>query len=355
MNPFLPASRLLLLSMLLFGCSPKYLKHLSVYDQPASDSSLSTYANPDNWAALPGKHDPSDSIPAPLIPEHLYDSTVDVFFIHPTSFTDRENPDWNAALSDPTLNAKTDYSSMLYQASAFNEYRVFAPRYRQANMRSYFTIDTSLALQAFELAYQDVRQAFLYYLSNYNNNHPIIIASHSQGSNHSQRLLKEFFENGELKKQLVAAYILGMYIPNNYFTQLRMCADSTQAGCLIGWRTYKKDYLPDFVKKENNTGLVTNPLTWTTTGEYAPHTLNKGSVLRNFNKLNKYVAGAEIKNGVLWIDKLHMPGGFLIRRKNFHIGDINIFYINIRDDLRRRVTNYRKTLLTSASLNAGNG
>ena len=41
-------------------------------------------------------------------------------------------------LNDQSLNAKTDYSTILYQASAFNEYRVFAPRYRQAHLRSYY-------------------------------------------------------------------------------------------------------------------------------------------------------------------------------------------------------------------------
>jgi len=56
-----------------------------------------------------------------------------------------------------------------------------------------------------ELAYQDVKTAFEYYLKNWNQDRPIIIASHSQGSVHAQRLLKEFFEDKPLAKQLVAA------------------------------------------------------------------------------------------------------------------------------------------------------
>src|SRR5258706_533076 len=85
--------------------------------------------------------------------------------------------------------------------------------YWQAHLRAYYTTDTARALAAFELAYQDIKTAFQYYLDHYNNGRPIIIASHSQGSSHAQRLLKEFFENGPLKNRLVAAYVIGMYIP----------------------------------------------------------------------------------------------------------------------------------------------
>ena len=37
------------------------------------------------------------------------------------------------------INKKTDEKPILYQASAFNEFPVYAPRYRQAHIRAYFT------------------------------------------------------------------------------------------------------------------------------------------------------------------------------------------------------------------------
>ena len=49
--------------------------------------------------------------------------------------------------------------------------------------------------KAFEIAYTDIKAAFQYYLSRYNNKQPIIIASHSQGTKHAARLLQEFFDN----------------------------------------------------------------------------------------------------------------------------------------------------------------
>ena len=49
---------------------------------------------------------------------------------------------WNADIDNEELNEKTDNSTILYQASVFNKYcRVFAPRYRQANLQAFFTSD----------------------------------------------------------------------------------------------------------------------------------------------------------------------------------------------------------------------
>lgn len=330
-------SLLFVISFFLFtGCAPKYAQYTSRY-VTSNTNTAPDYSNLYYWAAHPLKKDPSDSVPEPLRNSYAPDSSADVFFIYPTTFTDPGDTGWNAGINDAAINAKTDYSPILYQASAFNEYRVFSPRYRQAHVRAYFTADTARARQAFDTAYQDVKTAFLYYLEHFNHGRPVIIASHSQGSTHAQRLLKEFFDNKPLQHQLVAAYVIGMYISDRAFTSLRPCNDSLQTGCVLGWRTYKKNYEPAFVVKENGTCLITNPLTWTTTNVYANRTLNKGSILLKFNKIRTHVTDAQVHDGILWIKRLYLPGSFLIRRKNFHIGDINLFYLNIREDVRRRI------------------
>lgn len=271
----------------------------------------------------------------------IKDSSVDVFFLHPTTLTDLARKEWNADLDDSALNKKTDHSTILSQASAFNEYRVFAPRYRQAHLRAYYTKDTVSARAAFDLAYGDLREAFQYYLDHYNQGRPIIIASHSQGTTHAERLLKEFFQDKPLEHKLVAAYIIGMAIPRDSFPDLPVCRDSISTGCLIGWRTYKEGFEPPNVEKEGGSSLVVNPLTWNTTDDYAPSSLNKGGILIKFNKLVPGVVDAQIHDGVLWVKRPHFPGSFLIRTNNYHIGDINLFYLNIRENLRTRVRYFR--------------
>jgi hypothetical protein len=323
------------------SCTPAFLKHIDEYKFESS-SAKPDYSKLDYWAANPYKRNLSDSVPRPLKNNFIKDSSVDVFFLHPTTFGDDKDARWNADINSDTINSKTDYSTILFQASAFNECRVFAPRYRQAHIRSYYTKDTASAFHAFDLAYLDLKMAFQYYLDHYNNGRPIIIASHSQGSTHAQRLLKEFFDGKPLKNKLVAAYVIGMYIPQNAFTELQPCKDSLQTGCFVGWRSFKKGYEADYVKAEKTKSYVTNPLTWGSVDTYAPRELNKGAVLTNFNTLRPHVADAQIHDGVLWLNRPHFPGSFLLAIKNYHIGDINLFYMNIRENVHARVGAYLK-------------
>jgi len=305
------------------------------------------YSNLYYWAAHPWKADPSDSVPAPLRKNYIKDSMVDVFFIHPTTYTKKDFIGWNASINDDELNKKTDYSSILYQASAFNERcRVFSPRYRQAHINAFF-IDDSVAKPYFDIAYADVKAAFEYYLSHFNNGRPIIIASHSQGTKHAARLLKEFFEGKELEKKLVCAYIVGMPIPKKYFTDIPVCKDSTETGCFVGWRTYKKGYTPDYIKKENFDAVVINPLTWSVNSDKISSSLNLGGVLKNFNKIVPHVVDAKINKNILWTCKPDVFGKIFFTKKNFHIGDINLFYMNIRENVSQRINAYWKKNNTS--------
>ena len=193
------------------------------------------------------------------------------------TLTNSDDIRWNADINDASINAKTDYSSILCQASAFVDIACF-PRYRQAHLRSISASILAAALAAFELAYQDIRNAFKYYLEHYNNGRPIVIASHSQGTTHALRLLKEFFDQSPLKEKLVAAYLVGMYIPENYFSHLTICRDPSQTNCFCGWRTYRANYIPPFVQKETIKSCVTNPLTWRDSTDLANAELNKGAI-----------------------------------------------------------------------------
>lgn len=300
------------------------------------------YADLKNWAAHPWKSDMSDSVPKPLQASYIKDSVADVFFIYPTSYTSKNFTEWNAAINDEAINSKTDRTSILYQASAFNESsRVFAPRYRQANLEAFF-IDTATARPYFDTAYADVKNAFIYYLENLNQGRPIIIASHSQGTVHAARLLKEFFEGSMLMNKLICAYIIGMPIPENYFSQLKVCDQPFSTGCFVSWRTYKKGYEPEFIKKENFKAIVVNPLTWTTSDTLAASSLNKGAVLKNFNKIVPAVVNAQVHGNMLWSCKPNVPGRLFFTRKNFHIGDINLFYLNIRENVKNRIAAFWK-------------
>lgn len=322
------------------ACSDKYLPYKSLYQFKSPDN-RPDYSDLNYWAAHPLKWDPSDSIPKPLR-NNKRDSIVDVFFLHPTIYTMPLNDsNLNGQIDDAYLNAKTDYSTILYQASVFNQYaRIYAPRFREAHISAYFTNDTIASINAFALAYADIKTAFEYYLKNYNNGRPVIIAAHSQGTTHALRLLKDYFENKPLEKQLVAAYLVGMAIPADFFTTLKMCEDPDQTGCICGWRTFRKGFKPPYVIAEKDLSLVTNPITWKTDAEYASRKMNKGSVLFKFNKVYKRTTDAQIYDGVIWVNRPKFPWSFLYSTKNYHVGDINLFYMNMRENIQQRIRNY---------------
>ncbi|KAA9041974.1 DUF3089 domain-containing protein [Ginsengibacter hankyongi] len=305
------------------------------------DNSKPDYSKLNYWAAHPFKYDPSDNIPKG-IKDKSKDSLADVFFIYPTTYTDKKMPmGWNAGINNKKLNKKTDNSTILYQASVFNKYcRVFAPRYRQANIGAFYTLDTAKGEEAFNTAYEDVKAAFIFYLKNYNNGRPIIIASHSQGTLHAGRLLKEFFEGKPLQKQLVCAYIIGLPVFDNYFSQLKPCSVSTATGCFISWRTFKEGYTPGYVKEETLKADVINPLTWTMDTTKAPVRLNKGAVLKNFKKENAGLVHAQIHKNILWVNKPKFFGSVFLRIKNYHIADYNLFYENIRENVGTRIYSF---------------
>ena len=336
-------SALTLFFLLFFvSCSDKYLAFKSKYSFRSNDGNPH-YEDLNYWAAHPWKWDPSDSVPAPLKMQPK-DTLVDVFFIHPTTFTKKKfKKISNASIDDAYINAKTDYSSILYQASVFNQHaRIFAPRYRQGHIRNFFIKDKDKAKKAFDLAYEDVKNAFEYYIRNWNHDRPIIIASHSQGSLLAERLLKNYFENRPLQDKLVVAYILGWPVPKDYTKPSFICSDSLQTGCLCSWRTLRKGYTPWYLRKEDGNSYVTNPLTWTTSEEFVSRNSNKGSILKKFNKLYIHTADAQIKNGLLFTRKPKFPGSFLIPLRNYHVGDINLYYLNLRINIEQRIRSYFK-------------
>jgi len=308
------------------------------YDDMGTD--VPDYSRPEFWTAHPAKDDESDRTPeGGRVTCDL--SAADVFFIHPTTYIGSKNEDrWNASLSDSKLNKKTDEGSILFQASAFNfAGRVYAPRYRQAHFHAYFTADTASAHKAFDRAYRDVRAAFRYYLENENKGRPIILAGHSQGTNHAERLIDEFFTGTSLKKRLVAAYLIGMPVRKDRFADIMPCSDSTDTGCFVSWRTFKKGYRlrPPLT---SNKVSVTNPLSWKTDEQFMPASANKGSLFYKFNKIYRHKMEAQVAKDILWTNKPRFLGSVFLRTKNYHVADINFFYFNIRENAALRVRKF---------------
>jgi hypothetical protein len=291
------------------------------------------YSKANYWAALPFRNDVADVVPKQ---EQWIDDSVkqvDVFYIYPTIYM--KGKTWNADVDDKKLNKRIDNYPLKYHTSVFNHVaRVYAPRYRQAIIKSYY--DTlGNGTQAFDLAYDDLKRAFEYYMKHYNNGRPIIIASHSQGTTHSRRLLKDYFDTPEMKAKLVCAYVVGFEINQSNFSVLKPCDSPTQTGCYITWASFKSGYTPEPGIKLFGDVCV-NPISWT---RDSISVNSQGGILLNLNKKKLFKTEAQIHQNYLWVKT---NTAFMRNKDILHLVDYNLFWFDIRRNAALRVEAYLK-------------
>ncbi len=330
------------LSLFLASCARQIQQVNTHYDHQALPP-VPDYSQSAHWAALPGKLDAADSIPLKSnLKNNQSTAQADVFFVYPTIYTgkpDAKYP-WNANVADAAMNRVIQETTILNQASIFNgTCRVYAPYYRQAHLYAFYTSEAQDREQSLELAYQDVKTAFQYYLDHYNQGRPLVIASHSQGSYHAMRLIQDFIDGKELQKQFVMAYLIGRAIPRDAFKNIRPSESPDQLGAWATWNTFARDYFPKTYDQYYLQALSVNPLLWNTTESFASRELNTGGVGPKFT-MAPQLADAQNHKNMLWINKPYIRGRGLLRTKLWHRADMNLFYNNIRDNVALRVTKF---------------
>lgn len=332
------------LCLLLFSCKASYYQIPTSFSQAVSPPAPD-YSNAAHWASLPTKKDAADSVPHKSnLKNEQAAATADVFFVHPTTFTYKPTNQfvWNGDVNDVALNQKTQESTILNQASIFNgSCRIYAPYYRQAHYHAFITTNRNDATQALDFAYQDVRAAFEYYLKHYNQGRPIVIASHSQGTVHAERLLKEFFDGKDLKKQLVVAYLIGRAVSPKVFATIVPTEKPDEVGVWASWCTFGRDFYPARYQDYYKGSQSTNPLLWNSSKDFAPKELNLGGVGYHFT-FAPQMADAQNQEGILWINRPYVRGAKLVKNTNWHRADMNLFYMNIRENVKQRIDAWYK-------------
>jgi len=333
-----------------------FLKPWSGFDVSAAPPAPD-YASDNAWAALPDRKDNADVVPPQSgATDNQAGATVDVFFIHPTTYYKKDG--WNAHYDEGGATKEFLESGVLrFQASAFNgSARVFAPRYRQATLYSFIGKDDD-EKAALDLAYQDVARAFDEFIARRNQNRPFIIAAHSQGSLHGMRLLKEKIAGTPLAARFIAAYLIGSSMPREaHIPGIGPCATPTETSCYINWNS-----VADAKDREGWTQTGTtwsegryhlaggvantcvNPLTWTL-DTAAPASANLGGLpfvksTENFPAVIRELTGAACQGGLLVVSPPTDSIGFTfgVNRGDYHIYDYNLFYMNIRANVAERI------------------
>jgi hypothetical protein len=295
------------------------------------------YASDENWAALPFKQNPAFWTPKNSnFVNKQNEAEADVFFIHPTTDVFGIKTSGNTEIDNRRVNKQTDELAIKYQASVFNgSCKIYAPRYRQAVLHNFFSKNTQKTQEAFNIAYADVKSAFEYYLKNYNNGRPIIIAGHSQGSMLAVRLLRDFFDGKPLQQQLIAAYVIGYPVFTNQFQYLKAATHQDSLGGIIAYNTFLMG-TDNFIADYSN-AIVVNPLNWQSERVFVDASKHLGAIKKNKENIYKNLFGAKCGNGILEIQKPSISGYPPLMKNNYHLHDYSLFYVNLRENIAHRV------------------
>ena len=311
------------------------------------------YTQASSWVARPGMSDD----PAEWLPDGVTQAKVGnaaVFYIHPTTYLQSDR--WNAPLD---AGGDTAFRTNLFvrsQASVFNGAgEIWAPYYRQAAYGS-FLLDTKDAEEALDFAYRDVAAAFDQFVKEAGDR-PIILAGHSQGALHLERLLREKVAGTPIAKRIVAAYVVGWPIDVTSDLPalgLPACTAPEQGGCILSWLTFGEPANPDIIvdewahtegltggRRDRNKVLCVNPLSGTENGT-AHAQANPGTLVPSANlssaTLDPQAVGARCDEGLLIATGRIPPlGPYVLPGNNYHVYDYALFWGAIRRDAERRL------------------
>lgn len=300
------------------------------------------YSSSDNWLVLPASTN----------------LAVDVFYLYPTAYSKQNENDPVICNVGNSLMRSGASLAFNRQATAFDTVgNIYAPYYRQADAASCLSAteeDKDKLLSGTPKS--DVIAAFDYYIKNYNNGRPFILAGHSQGSNMLLYLLSDYMkEYPEVYVRMVAAYVIGYSVTEDYLAQnphLKFAEGAGDTGVIISYNTQA----PTIGGKNPvilNGTLVINPVTWTRSSITADASENLGSIMLNpdgsvilnekgeFKRVMGFAdATVNSENGVLICSTVDVetwaPGNAVFPKGVFHSFDYPFYYYNIRENAAER-------------------
>jgi len=169
------------------------------------------------------------------------DPPIDCFYVYPTM-----DMRLGAGLHTDLADRDGPIGAVMAQGARFSEVcAVYAPSYRQVTLGTYVASEETRS-QCFDVAFGDVLEAFRLYLARFNQGRGVVVIGHSQGAQHTSRLLRsEFDSSSGLQSQLVVAMPIGWPLgvkagqtTGGSFDNIPICEAADQYGCAIGYRSY---------------------------------------------------------------------------------------------------------------------
>jgi hypothetical protein len=238
------------------------------------------YADPKSWLCRPGQtgsacdidHTATVVAADGTLTKEMWkanpNAPIDCFYVYPTVSTDpTPNSDMTA---DP---AETNVIKQQFARLA-SQCRPYAPLYRQvtlAGLRRLLAGGGGGALVS-GVQYDDVRDAFNYYLRNDNKGRGFVLVGHSQGSFILAELIRREIEGKPVQPRMVSAILLGTVIAvpsgkdaGGAFQRVALCRSASQTGCVITFASFRSTVPPPAntlfgkVPDANMVAACTNP------------------------------------------------------------------------------------------------
>jgi hypothetical protein len=226
----------------------------AAWTQTPSGPAKNDYADPKTWLCLPGRADAcAQDLTASvvqadgMVSKESFKPTdkplVDCFYVYPTVSND---PGGN---SDMTPNIEEQAVAYVQFARFTAVCRPFAPMYRQITLGALRAFMSGAPIPADrQLAYDDVRDAWNWYLKNENKGRGVILIGHSQGSGVLRRLIENEIDGKPAQKLMVSAILLGANVPvddkTGLWGSIPTCKTAAQTGCLISYVSFRADSPP---------------------------------------------------------------------------------------------------------------
>jgi hypothetical protein len=130
--------------------------------------------------------------------------------------------------------------------------RIYAPLYRQATLTALRAATTGQPMPVDRaMGYNDVVDAWNYYLKNDNNNRGVVLIGHSQGAGVLTQLIRNEIDGKPVQSQIVSALLIGTSLPvpvgkdvGGAFTNIPVCKSAAQAGCVIAYASFRSTIPP---------------------------------------------------------------------------------------------------------------
>lgn len=241
------------------GCALGLLGALA-QAQPASIRN--DYAKPEAWVCWPGKAGDACAVDmtttvikaSGAMSVEIFKAdpkaAVDCFYVYPTVSNDK------GVVSDMDAGPEELNVVRAQVARLGSKCRIYAPLYRQFTLTALraASAGTPMAGSADpavrQVGYNDVFDAWSYYLTYENKGRGVVLVGHSQGSGVLTRMIAAEIDGKPVQKQLISAILMGTSLgvekgkDTGTFKSIPTCKSASQTRCVIAYATFRDTVPP---------------------------------------------------------------------------------------------------------------